>query len=192
MAKGRYSGAVRRRSSRFGQSASLGSAPVGPQPTRPANGRTPRMDNETADAGAPSFLGDIPESADVPLWRRLLARQEFWVTFAVIALGVAVTFVTSRFATRDEPRKHPSEFLLHRPHGDRDDADLDHRRHRHFDRLDPRALRRRAGPLAAGWLAFLGGARAPPSCSAPLSGGFNGAAHLPISVSHPSWLRSAC
>ena len=57
------------------------------------------MDNETARAGAPSFLDDIPEKLDTALWRRLLARQEFWVTFAVIALGVAVTFVTSRFVT---------------------------------------------------------------------------------------------
>jgi len=57
------------------------------------------MDNETARAGAPSFLDDVPEKLDTALWRRLLARQEFWVTFAVIALGVAVTFVTSRFVT---------------------------------------------------------------------------------------------
>ena len=57
------------------------------------------MDNETARAEAPSFLDDVPEKLDTALWRRLLARQEFWVTFAVIALGVAVTFVTSRFVT---------------------------------------------------------------------------------------------
>jgi ribose transport system permease protein len=57
------------------------------------------MSNETADAGSPSFLGDVPGGTDVPLWRRLLSSQEFWVTVAVFALGVAVTFVTSRFAT---------------------------------------------------------------------------------------------
>jgi ribose transport system permease protein len=73
-------------------------------PQRPAtdakvNSGAPRMGNETADAGSPSFLGDVPGGTDVPLWRRLLSSQEFWVTVAVFALGVAVTFVTSRFAT---------------------------------------------------------------------------------------------
>ncbi len=57
------------------------------------------MDKEAAGAGTPSFLGELPADVAVPLWRRLIARQEFWVTFAVIALGVAVTFVTSRFVT---------------------------------------------------------------------------------------------
>jgi ribose transport system permease protein len=57
------------------------------------------MDDETAGVGAPSFLDEIPEDLDVALWRRLLARQEFWVTFAVIALGVVVSFVAPRFAS---------------------------------------------------------------------------------------------
>src|SRR5208337_2514048 len=96
-------GTLLRSRSQGGRRASASPRPWGPSGRAsadgPANGRTLRMDNETAGAGAPSFLGDIPESANVALWRRLLARQEFWVTFAVIALGVAVTFVTSRFAT---------------------------------------------------------------------------------------------
>jgi ribose transport system permease protein len=57
------------------------------------------MDDETASPESPSFLGAIPEIPEVPLWRRLLARQEFWVTFAVIALGVVVAFIAPRFAT---------------------------------------------------------------------------------------------
>src|SRR5208337_1611917 len=96
-------GTLLRSRSQGGRRASASPRPWGPSGRAsadgPANGRTLRMDNETAGAGAPPFLGDIPESANVALWRRLLARQEFWVTFAVIALGVAVTFVTSRFAT---------------------------------------------------------------------------------------------
>src|SRR5271166_1636738 len=95
-------GTLLRSRSQGGRRASASPRPWGPSGRAsadgPANGRTLRMDNDTAGAGAPSFLGEIPESANVALWRRLLARQEFWVTFAVIGLGVAVTFVTSRFA----------------------------------------------------------------------------------------------
>src|SRR6516165_5185063 len=57
------------------------------------------MDNETIGASAPSFLSDTPDRSDVALWRRILARQEFWVTLAVTAMGVGVTFVTPRFAS---------------------------------------------------------------------------------------------
>jgi ribose transport system permease protein len=57
------------------------------------------MDNETIGTSASSFLSDTPGGSDVALWRRILARQEFWITLAVIAMGVAVTFVTPRFAS---------------------------------------------------------------------------------------------
>jgi ribose transport system permease protein len=57
------------------------------------------MGDEIAKAEAPTFLGDIPEDLNVAWWRRILARQEFWVTFAVIALGIAVSFIAPRFAS---------------------------------------------------------------------------------------------
>ena len=44
-------------------------------------------------------LDGVSDGTGVVPWRRLSRSQEFWVTFAVLALGVIVSIITSRFAT---------------------------------------------------------------------------------------------
>jgi ribose transport system permease protein len=55
-------------------------------------------ENATEAATLPGPL-DMPMTVDLPVRRRLLIRQEFWITLAVIALGLIVSTITPRFAT---------------------------------------------------------------------------------------------
>jgi len=58
------------------------------------------MDSENINkATAPGALGEMPDGGEMPIWRRLVASQEFWITIAVIAIGVVVSGVSSHFAT---------------------------------------------------------------------------------------------
>jgi ribose transport system permease protein len=43
--------------------------------------------------------GEVPESTPVGTWRRLASRQEFWITLAVLAMGLIVSMITPHFAT---------------------------------------------------------------------------------------------
>jgi ribose transport system permease protein len=54
---------------------------------------------KTATPASPVTLGEVPQGGDEPFWRRLVGRQEFWITIAVFAMGVVVSGVTTRFAT---------------------------------------------------------------------------------------------
>lgn len=47
---------------------------------------------------APSSLGE-PEVGRLSPWRMLLSKQEFWITLAVIAMGLVVSAITPHFAT---------------------------------------------------------------------------------------------
>jgi ribose transport system permease protein len=55
-------------------------------------------DNNIRTAAIPS-LGDAPESDRVSTWRRIVARQEFWITLAVLVMGLIVSTITPYFAT---------------------------------------------------------------------------------------------
>jgi ribose transport system permease protein len=44
-------------------------------------------------------LTDVPEGGAEPIWRRLVASQEFWITIAVLVMGIVVSAVSPRFAT---------------------------------------------------------------------------------------------
>ena len=46
-----------------------------------------------------STLGDVPEGSPMSVWRRVVASQEFWITLAVVAMGLIVSMITPHFAT---------------------------------------------------------------------------------------------
>jgi ribose transport system permease protein len=60
----------------------------------------PRLDRDSVGHAAvlPAFDG-VAGADRLPLWRRALTRQEFWVTLAVLALGAIVSGIAPRFAT---------------------------------------------------------------------------------------------
>jgi ribose transport system permease protein len=55
-------------------------------------------DNNIGTATIPS-LGDAPESGRISTWRRIASSQEFWITLAVVVMGVIVSMITPHFAT---------------------------------------------------------------------------------------------
>ena len=57
-----------------------------------------KSDNNIRTATIPS-LGDVPESNRVSIWRRIVASQEFWITLAVVVMGLIVSMITPHFAT---------------------------------------------------------------------------------------------
>jgi ribose transport system permease protein len=44
-------------------------------------------------------LGDVSETSQPSTWRRVLVSQEFWITVAVVAMGLIVSMITPYFAT---------------------------------------------------------------------------------------------
>ena len=48
---------------------------------------------------ASASLDGVPEGGAEPLWRRLTGSQEFWITLAVLVMGLVVSGVSPRFAT---------------------------------------------------------------------------------------------
>lgn len=48
---------------------------------------------------APATLPDIADSGQPSVWRRLISSQEFWITIAVLVMGVVVSLVSPRFGT---------------------------------------------------------------------------------------------
>ena len=58
------------------------------------------MDSDNlTKAAAPTSLGNVPEGTEVSVWRRLISSQEFWITIAVMAIGVVMSGVTPHFNT---------------------------------------------------------------------------------------------
>jgi ribose transport system permease protein len=57
------------------------------------------MNSENTAQAAPASTLPDPEVARVNPWRALLAKQEFWITLAVVAMGLIVSAITPHFAT---------------------------------------------------------------------------------------------
>jgi ribose transport system permease protein len=55
--------------------------------------------DKIVEARTISLPGEVPESTPVGTWRRLASRQEFWITLAVLAMGLIVSMITPHFAT---------------------------------------------------------------------------------------------
>lgn len=55
--------------------------------------------DDIAGAAQPALLSEVPDSSDVPIWRRLRVSQEFWITVAVFVLGGVVSQISEHFAT---------------------------------------------------------------------------------------------
>jgi ribose transport system permease protein len=57
----------------------------------------------SSERTAPEFdaarLTEVPEGSAEPIWRRLVRSQEFWITIAVLVMGVVVSAMAPRFAT---------------------------------------------------------------------------------------------
>jgi ribose transport system permease protein len=55
--------------------------------------------DKNVQAATAASLADVPESSELSFARRILVRQEFWITLTVFAMGLIVSVITPHFAT---------------------------------------------------------------------------------------------
>src|SRR5215217_2105755 len=56
------------------------------------------MTSDKIIQAATASLGDVPERTPVGIARRIASRQEFWITLAVLGMGLIVSIITPHFA----------------------------------------------------------------------------------------------